>query len=240
MSEEVSNRRLLLIAAVIAVVIVLIFVIVGVNAAGNAGKMPADVDATTTTTTIATTTTVAFFDIGDTFGTTTATTTVTSNNSTTAREDRYDFQEATTTARLYFENCYQVELEFDGWQLYIDNAVYDEAARTLSFDFRQVCTRKNAQPIYYEISRFVKYAPQLELTATEQELPTPSLPPMYYSFDHLQARKIRVTVEGVDPDYTIIYIDLETMSVPDDDTAVYGGTIVTDTLVLQQQQIPRV
>lgn len=237
MNEEVSNRRLLLIAAVIVVVIVLILIILGINTAGNAGKTP-DISGTTTTPAV-TTTSAAMPSADDAFGTT-ATTTVPNNNSTTARENRYDFEEATTTAPLYFKNCYQVELEFDGWQLYIDNAVYDEAARTLSFDFRQICTRKNAQPIYYELSQFVKYEQPRALNSSERELPTPSLPPLYYSLDHLQAREFRVTVEDVDPEFGLVYIDLETMSVPDDNTAVNGGTIITELLVLQQQQIPRV
>ncbi len=238
MNEEVSKRRLLLIAAVIVVVIVLILVICGINAAGNAGKTPDIAD--TTTTTSATMTSTAMPGVDDAFGTTTATTTLANNNGTTAREDRYDFEEATTTAPLYLKNCYQVELEFDGWQLYIDNAVYDEAAQTLSFDFRQICTRKNAQPIYYELSQFVKYEQPRVLSSSERELPTPSLPPLYYSLDHLQAREFRVTVEDVDPEFGLVYIDLETMSVPDDDTAVNGGTIITELLVLQQQQIPRI
>ena len=221
-------------AAIAAVCVVLVAI---VAASGGTGG---DTDTVATTTTTATiTTTDGTQGTTDAFVTTTTNLEV-NNNSTTAREDRYDFQEATTTARLYLKNCYQVEMEFDGWQLYIDNVVYDETARTLSFDFRQVCTRKNAQPIYYKISKHMNYAPQLELTYTEQELAAPSLPVIYYSLDHLRAREFRVTVQGVDPDFTVIYIDLETMSVPDDDTAVYGGTIITDTLCLQQQQIPRV
>ena len=235
MNEEVSKRRLVVIAAVIAAVCVVLVAIVA--ASGGAGSDTDTVVATTTSATITTTdgaqgTTDAFV--------TTTTNLAANNNSTTAREDRYDFQEATTTQPLRMKNCYEVDIEFDGWSLYLSNAVYDEAARTLSFDFRQVCTRKNAQPIYYEISKHMNYAPQLELTYTEQELAAPSLPVIYYSLDHLRAREFRVTVQGVDPDFTVIYIDLETMSVPDDDTAVYGGTIITDTLYLQQQQIPRV
>ena len=235
MNEEVSNRRLLVIAAVIAAVCVVLVAIVA--ASGKADRTQTGQETTTSTTT---TTTTESMQETTTVSTVTTTRLPANNNSTTAREDRYDFREATTTARLYLKNCYQVEMEFDGWQLYLDNAVYDEAARTLSFDFRQVCTRKNAQPIYYEISKHMNYAPQLELTYTEQELAAPSLPVIYYSLDHLQAREFRVTVQGVDPDFTVIYIDLETMSVPDDDTAVYGGTIITETLYLQQQQIPRV
>lgn len=236
MNEEVSNRRLLLVVGVIVVVIALILVACGINAAG---KTPNTV--TTTTTAVATTTTSGTSPVfDDTFGTTVTTAPASANSSTTAREDRYDFPEATTTQPLRFKNFYQVNIEFDGWQLYIDNAVYDEAARTLSFDFRQVCTRKNAQPIYYECSHWVKYEEPRKLTSSEHELPTPSLPPLYYSLDHLQAREFRVTVEDVDPEYTLLYIDLETMSVPDDDTAAYGGMIVTETLLLQQQQIPRV
>lgn len=238
MNEEVSNRRVLLVGGVIGAVIILILVVCGVTATRNVGKTP---DAVTTTTTLGTTTTSsALSAVDDAFGTMATTAPTSTNNSTTAREDRYDFPEATTTQPLFYENSYQVDIEFDGWQLYIDKAIYNEAARTLSFDFRQICTRKNAQPIYYELSQFVKYEQPRALTYSEQELPTPSLPRLYYSLDHLQAREFRVTVEDVDPEFGILYIDLETMSVPDDDTAVYGGTIVTKTLLLQQQQIPRV
>lgn len=236
MNEEISNRRLLLIAGLIAVVMVLILVMCGINAVGNADKTPDT--ANTTTTAAAITTSTSMLGVDDAVGTTTATTTAADHNSTTAREDRYDFKEATTTQPLRMKNCYEVDIEFDGWQLYLSNAEYDETTRTLSFNFRQVCTRKNAQPIYYEIVHSPAYSPDRVLVSSEKELPQPSLPIVYYSLDHLQAREFRVTVEDVDPDYGVLFIDLETMSVPDDDTAVNGGTIITESLYLQQQQIP--
>ncbi len=236
MNEEMSNRRLLVIVAAIAVTIVVLIAMVAVLGGSSDNENP---QKTTTTTTVTTTYAPDVVTVtGDQLTTTTSL--PTENNSTTAREDRYDFQEATTTQPLRMKNCYEVDIEFDGWQLYLSDAEYNQATRTLSFNFRQVCTRKNAQPIYYEIVHSPAYSPDRVLVSTEKELPQPSLPVIYYSLDHLRAREFRVTVEDVDPDFGVLFIDLETMSVPDDDTAVNGGTIITESLYLQQQQIPRV